>query len=124
VDFDDFLAGRRGRERPGRLVDSDLVGELALSFIISAWSRQYSQGRSTNIYNGGLSLNCNDELLFLDLDVEVSTLEIARYLGCDIQVTDSLIPFVWKNGLLFCLLCASCCFFFGCRICVGRYFWC
>lgn len=70
------------------------MGEISLhifsNFVDSKWEIGvfYAEYRF-------LSFNSDDYLCLLDLDIEISTLEVTGDFDGDIEVTDCLGPFVW-----------------------------
>jgi hypothetical protein len=62
----------------------------------------------THANDGVLALDSRDELLLLDLDNEVSRLEVAGHVESNVQLANRLRPLVGQGGLLLFLLDARC----------------
>jgi hypothetical protein len=61
---------------------------------------------------GLLAFDAENQLLLLDIDIEILSLQVSRYFDGNIKVTNCLGPFVWQSSLLFCFLGACCCLLF------------
>jgi len=67
--------------------------------------------------NRSLAFNTSDKFLFLNLDNQIFSLKVSRYLEGNIEIGNCLGPFVWESSLLFCFFCAGCSFFSGSEFC-------